>query len=120
MASGHMSEDIDSRAEYAVVVGDKEAHLGSRVVTLIHNPTAGDSRPTRQDIERILSDAGFQVRYQSSKGDWKKAVDAATDAIVVAGGDGTVAKVFTRVAGRDIPVGVLALGTANNVARALG
>jgi diacylglycerol kinase family enzyme len=60
------------------------------------------------------------VRYQSTKGSWKKAVDAATDVVVVAGGDGTVAKVFRYVAGRDIPVGVLAVGTANNLARSLG
>jgi diacylglycerol kinase family enzyme len=60
------------------------------------------------------------VRYQSTKANWRKAVDAATDVVVAAGGDGTVAKVFRQVAGRDIPVGVLAVGTANNLARSLG
>ena len=79
-----------------------------RLATLIHNPTAGDGRPTGKDLERILADAGFQVRYQSSKGDWRKAVDEAADLIVAAGGDGTVAKVFRRVCGRDMPVAVLA------------
>ena len=54
------------------------------------------------------------MRYQSSKEDWKKAVDRAEGLIVVAGGDGTVAKVFRRVCGRDVPVAVLAMGTANN------
>lgn len=60
------------------------------------------------------------MRYQSTKENWKKAVDAATDLVVAAGGDGTVAKVFRQVAGREIPVGVLAVGTANNLARSLG
>jgi len=90
------------------------------VATLIHNPTAGDGHPTRKDLERILTDTGFQVRYQSTKLNWKKAVDAATDLVVAAGGDGTVGKVFRQVAGRGIPVGVLAVGTANNLARSLG
>ena len=39
---------------------------------------------------------------------------------IVAGGDGTVAKVFRAVSGREMPVAVLALGTANNLARSLG
>jgi diacylglycerol kinase family enzyme len=90
------------------------------LATLIHNPTAGDGRPTRRDLERILADAGFQVRYQSTKGNWKKALDRAPGLIVAAGGDGTVAKVFREVAGRDIRVAVLAIGTANNLARSLG
>ena len=110
----------ETRAENAVIVRDQEAHLAPRLATLIHNPTAGDGRPTGKDLERILADAGFQVRYQSSKGDWKKAVDRAEGLIVVAGGDGTVAKVFRRVCGRDVPVAVLAMGTANNIARSLG
>jgi diacylglycerol kinase family enzyme len=116
----HAREQRDARTEYAVIVRDQEAHLSSHVATLIHNPTAGDGRPTRKDIEKILADAGIQVRYQSTKLNWKKAVDGATDLVVAAGGDGTVAKVFRHVAGRDIPVGVLAVGTANNLARSLG
>jgi diacylglycerol kinase family enzyme len=120
VALRHACQQGDPGTEYAVIVRDQEAHLSSRVATLIHNPTAGDGRLTQKDIERILADAGFQVRYQSTKTNWKKAVDAATDLIVAAGGDGTVAKVFRQVAGRDIPVGVLAIGTANNIARSLG
>ena len=60
------------------------------------------------------------MRYQSTKGNWRKAVDAAEGLIVAAGGDGTVAKVFRQAAGRDVAVAVLALGTANNLARSLG
>jgi len=60
------------------------------------------------------------VRYQSRKGNWKKAVDSARDLVVAAGGDGTVAKVFTQIQGRDVPVAVLPIGTANNIARSLG
>ena len=88
--------------------------------TLIHNPSAGDERPAAADLRAIVKDAGFQVRYQSTEGDWKKALQRPTDLVVAAGGDGTVAKVMTRLAGSNTPVAVLPIGTANNIGRSLG
>ena len=88
--------------------------------TLIHNPTAGDERPTADDLRSILEDAGFQVRYQSSKKDWRKALEEPPDVVVVAGGDGTISKVLKHMAGRETPVAPLPLGTANNIGRSLG
>lgn len=41
-------------------------------------------------------------------------------AIVVAGGDGTICRVVRAVAGLAVPVAILPLGTANDLARALG
>src|SRR5690242_18538712 len=41
-------------------------------------------------------------------------------AIVAAGGDGTVNTIVGAVAGRDVPLAILPLGTANDLARALG
>ena len=40
--------------------------------------------------------------------------------IAVAGGDGTVGSVAKRMAGREIPLAVLPMGTANNISRTLG
>lgn len=88
--------------------------------TLIHNPTAGDERPTAADLKNILAEAGFQVRYQSSKGNWRKAIRARADLVIAAGGDGTVAKVLTELAGTGRTVAVLPVGTANNISRTLG
>ena len=85
--------------------------------TLIHNPTAGDGKPSRADIEQIVRAAGFQVRYQSSKKDWKKALKGRSDLVIVAGGDGTVAKVIRALGDTGRPVAVLPIGTANNIAR---
>jgi diacylglycerol kinase (ATP) len=45
---------------------------------------------------------------------------APADLVVVAGGDGTGAKVRKGLPNRGVPVGVLPLGTANNIARSLG
>jgi diacylglycerol kinase family enzyme len=42
------------------------------------------------------------------------------DAVLVAGGDGTVGKVAKRLAGTSVPMAVIPTGTANNVARTLG
>ena len=91
-------------------------------ITLIHNPGAG--RQGSEDagrLQRFLTDHGYDVRYQSSKDEgWKKALKKPAEMVVVAGGDGTVAKVTRRMVGRGIPVGLLPSGTANNIARTLG
>ena len=85
--------------------------------TLIHNPAAGDGKPSRADLEEILREAGFQVRYQSTKKDWKKALNARSDLVVAAGGDGTVSKVIRQLGGSGRAIALLPIGTANNVAR---
>jgi diacylglycerol kinase family enzyme len=45
---------------------------------------------------------------------------AKADLAVVAGGDGTVRKVITKLAGSGTPIAILPLGTANNIATSLG
>lgn len=87
---------------------------------LIHNPTAGDEQATAEDLVAILEQEGFQVRYQSTKKNWKKALQEPADLAIAAGGDGTVAKVLRHMAGSDIPVALLPIGTANNICRSLG
>jgi diacylglycerol kinase family enzyme len=91
-------------------------------VTLIHNPGAGRQDAGRAgELQRFLEGHGYDVRYQSAKDEgWKSALKKPADMIVVAGGDGTVAKVTRRMVGRGIPLGLLPSGTANNIARTLG
>lgn len=63
----------------------------------------------------------FDVHYVSVKDDdLKEAFRKKTDLIVVAGGDGTIAEVLTRLPDRSLPIALLPLGTANNIARSLG
>jgi diacylglycerol kinase family enzyme len=91
-------------------------------VTLIHNPRAGsqDQNDARK-LEKLLSRAGHDMRYVSSKDDdWKGALKKRAELVVVAGGDGTVGRVIRRMAGRGVPVAVLPSGTANNIARTFG
>lgn len=90
--------------------------------TLIHNPGAGDDRqPTGRQIEVLMKEAGYKVRYQSTKEKgWAKALKKPTDLVVVAGGDGTVSKVARRLIGKGCPIAVLPMGTANNISKTLG
>jgi diacylglycerol kinase family enzyme len=90
-------------------------------VTLIHNPKAGDAEHGEKQLMAALAKAGHHATYQSTKEPGlKKALAQPTDLVLAAGGDGTVAKVAFRLIDSGIPLSVLPLGTANNLARALG
>jgi diacylglycerol kinase family enzyme len=87
---------------------------------LLHNPGAGASHPNADELMRQLKDAGFSPKYRSSKDNYKKTLCKEWDLVIVAGGDGTVARVARRLRKRGIPLTILPVGTANNIARALG
>jgi diacylglycerol kinase family enzyme len=91
-------------------------------VILIHNPDAGgDNQPTGEQIFDLIRSAGHSATFQSSKElGWEKLLDAPADIVAVAGGDGTVGKVAKRMIGKQTPLAVLPMGTANNIATALG
>ena len=68
-----------------------------------------------------LANAGHHAIYQSTKkSDYKKALKKSVDVVLAAGGDGTVGKVGRELIDSGVPLGVLPLGTANNLARSLG
>jgi diacylglycerol kinase family enzyme len=88
---------------------------------LVHNPTAGSGRPTGEELLAALDAAGFSTVYCSTKnGDLEQALAQPTDIVIVAGGDGTVAKVARTLEDRKTLVAILPRGTANNIARCLG
>ena len=90
-------------------------------VALMHNPTAGDENHSREGLTQALQSAGHDVIWQSTKEKgWERALGSSVDLVAVAGGDGTVRKVFKRLAGMDIPLTLLPVGSANNIATALG
>ena len=91
-------------------------------ITLVYNPKAGgDAGPSRDDLLGWLERAGLEARYcNSKKDDLDEALADPGALVVAAGGDGTIAKVARRLGGRGIPLAVLPLGTANNIARSLG
>ena len=92
------------------------------VVTLIHNPDAGsDDQPSGDEILSLVRSAGHSTIYQSStENEWQKVLQQNADIVAVAGGDGIVGKVLKHMVGKDIPIAILPMGTANNIANALG
>ncbi len=90
--------------------------------TLIHNPNAGDDKQaTAGQILALMKEAGYDVRYQSPKEKrWHKVLKKRADIVVVAAGDGTVGRVARRMIGKNIPLAVLPMGTANNISKTLG
>ena len=88
---------------------------------LLHNPTSGDGSLTRERLLGALERSDISPSYYSTDDDdYKVALVEAWDLVVIAGGDGTVAKVARHLADRSIPVAILPTGTANNVALSLG
>src|SRR5205809_3109575 len=90
-------------------------------VTLMHNPKAGDAEHGEKQLRTALVKAGHHATFQSSKkSDYKKALKKPTDLVLAGGADGTVGKIGCRLIDSGIPLGVLPLATANNLARSLG
>ncbi|SFJ97569.1 diacylglycerol kinase family protein [Cellulomonas sp. KH9] len=97
-------------------------------VGLVVNPVAGTGQGTRvgRRAHRLLERAGHVVHDLSAPtlaqatSRARQAATAGLDALVVVGGDGMVHLGVDVVAGTDVPLGVVAVGTGNDVARALG
>ena len=91
-------------------------------VTLIHNPGAGSQgEGDAEKLVALLHEAGHEVRLQSAGDkDWEAALGKPVDAVAVAGGDGTVARVAKAMVGRGVPIAPLPAGTANNISKTLG
>jgi len=90
-------------------------------ILLIHNPKAGDRKHGKKQLMASLTRCGHQAFYQSIKArTWKKAFRKPVDLIIAAGGDGTVHKTAWQIMDSGIPLAILPLGTANNLACSLG
>ena len=91
-------------------------------VTLIHNPDAGDDeQPSGGETLGLIRGAGHTATYQSSRAEnWHTALEEPCDIVAVAGGDGMVGKVAKHLIDRHVPIAVLPMGTANNIAKTLG
>src|SRR5262245_26858846 len=91
-------------------------------VTLIYNPDAGSAnQPTDDEILKLIRSVGHSAECQSSNQiGWETALEKPVDLVAVSGGDGIVGKVAKRMIGKQTPLAVLPMGTANNIANALG
>jgi diacylglycerol kinase (ATP) len=89
-------------------------------VLVYYNPGAGHDRLSPEDLGSIVQRAGHDLLWCEAKADLPKALAQQPDVIVIAGGDGSVARVAKELSSPTIPLLVLPEGTANNIASSLG
>ena len=98
-----------------------------RTACLIFNPVAGQGNPEQElaQIQALLGDK-FELDTQLTTPELdadeiaRQALRQGVDALFVSGGDGTVSAAASAVMRTEIPLGVIARGTANAFANALG
>ncbi len=89
-------------------------------ISLVYNETAGEG-VSGQELRRELRVAGHRVvNVLADAGELAGVRSRSIDLVVAAGGDGTISRTAAALAGRRIPLAILPLGTANNIARSLG
>ena len=97
-------------------------------VSVVLNGKAGallDQTDSHTMLEQALADARLQAEFVPQDAGTlpervKLAVESGADAVIVAGGDGTVACAGHALAGSDVPLGILPYGTMNLLAKDLG
>ena len=90
--------------------------------TLIYNSQAGNSSNLApDDMLNALKQAGYTPVYSptSREEDLDGVLADAQDLVVVAGGDGSIRAVATRLLDRNVRIAPIPMGTANNIARTL-
>lgn len=90
--------------------------------TLIYNQSAGGiDQVTVDELLGALRECGYAPVYKatSREDDLDTVLEDATGLVVVAGGDGTLRAVATRVIGKPVSLCPIPLGTANNICRGL-
>jgi YegS/Rv2252/BmrU family lipid kinase len=108
-------------------VSKSSANAISNVLVVL-NPVAGnvDAAQIRRTLERDFSKANWSYEIYTTTGEERLAdvvrahLAPGIDAIVAAGGDGTVSGVVDGLARTEIPLGIIPVGTGNTLARDLG
>lgn len=96
----------------------------SRALLLI-NPGARRAGEGQEEVLRLLRSLGLEVVLEPAgeAGGIAEQVaqhQGAVDRVIVGGGDGTLHLALQGLVGTGLPLGILPLGTANNLARTLG
>ncbi len=90
-------------------------------VTLLHNTGAGFEQTSKEELLSALKEKGFETTYLDIKKEaFAHKLRSPGDLVVIAGGDGTVIKMAPHLVGKNVAIGLLPMGTANNIATSLG
>jgi YegS/Rv2252/BmrU family lipid kinase len=95
-----------------------------RTVGVVFNPASGGEKADerRDHLREALADAGVTFEWfettkdDPGRGQARQAVDGGAELVVACGGDGTVMACAAALAGGEVPLAVLPLGTGNLVA----
>ncbi len=94
---------------------------------VIFNPATADVAALREAAEQTMTSAGWSTPMwlettpeDPGAGMAEAAVAAGVELVVICGGDGTIMACLGALAGTDVPVALLPLGTGNLLARNLG
>jgi diacylglycerol kinase family enzyme len=99
---------------------DLESLLDRMKIALVYNPASG-RHVALESLRALLTAGGHDViRALEHSSSLDGLADPPAELVVAAGGDGTVADAVRAVAGRGVPMALLPLGTANNIASTLG
>lgn len=129
-----VSDPVASAADFA---SDSPDEVPARRVAVVYNPTKTDEKTLRAAVASGLAaareaatDAGGPgwvdpVWLETTVDDTghgfaRRALDDGADLVLAAGGDGTVRSVAAGMRGSGVPMGIVALGTGNLLARNLG
>lgn len=95
-----------------------------RRAALVYNPTKVSAETLRASVERLSAAAGWQhpLFFETTVDDLgdgvtREALAAGVDAVLVAGGDGTVRAVAEAMAQSGVPLTIVPSGTGNLLAR---
>lgn len=95
---------------------------------IIINPTAGRGRMQARaiNLEDRLLEKGIRAEFLETQRPGhafelaKAAAESGVGQVCVAGGDGSISEVVNALVGSNVELGIIALGTGNDVARSLG
>jgi diacylglycerol kinase family enzyme len=100
--------------------------VGWIAVVLNDSSGSGDCKTAAKRLPGIFAAAGREVRVTVAAGGdqfrlaAERAVEGGCDVLVAGGGDGTISMAASILVGREIPLGVVPLGTLNHFAKDLG
>ena len=89
-------------------------------VSVLYNKNAGDAVPLDRIRDTMARHGHELVCAVEKHTEVERLFEGLPEVVVAAGGDGTVALAARILARRGIPLAILPLGTANNIARSVG
>ncbi|WP_345800517.1 diacylglycerol kinase family protein [Microbacterium sp. AZCO] len=129
--SSDTSDDESGEARRVGTEGDTKAMGGGEErpnpkAALVYNPIKVDAETLRASVERLSAEAGWSepLFYETTVDDLgddvtRQALEVGVDAVLVAGGDGTVRAVSEAMASSGVPLTIVPSGTGNLLARNL-